>query len=93
MREFELVLLNDPKVGPIIRGSGGARKVRFAYGHKGKSGGVRVIYVDFEIYERIYLLDVYSKSDKENLSREEVNTLKQVVELLEIHLNDSWKEQ
>ncbi len=42
-------LLADPKVGAVMQGTGGVRKMRFAFEHKGKSGGVRVIYVDFEV--------------------------------------------
>ncbi len=48
-------LLADPKVGDVMRGTGGVRKMRFAFEHKGKSGGVRVIYIDFEVHEKIYL--------------------------------------
>lgn len=91
LRELELMLLQNPEIGAVIRGGGGARKVRFAYGHKGKSGGARVIYVDFEVYERIYLLDVYAKSDKVNISKAETNTLKEVIEMLEIDLHEHWR--
>ena len=48
-------MLEDPKVGAVMRGTGGVRKMRFAFKHRGKSGSVRVIYVDFEVYEKIYL--------------------------------------
>ncbi len=57
-------LLADPKVGDVMRGTGGVRKMRFAFRHQGKSGGVRVIYIDFEIYEKIYLLTAYTKMKK-----------------------------
>lgn len=63
-------LLADPKVGEVMRGTGGVRKMRFAFEHKGKSGGVRVIYIDFEVYEKIYLLTAYAKNEEENLSKE-----------------------
>ena len=56
LRRLQMELLEDPKVGDVMRGTGGVRKMRFAFEHKGKSGGVRVIYVDFEVYEKIYLL-------------------------------------
>ena len=49
-------LLADTKVGDVMRGTGGVRKMRFAFRHKGKSGSIRVIYIDFEVYEKIYLL-------------------------------------
>lgn len=91
LHELELILLQNPEIGAVIRGGGGARKVRFAYGHKGKSGGARIIYVDFEVYECIYLLDVYTKSDKANISKTEINALKEVIEVLEIDLNEHWR--
>ena len=43
-RAFQLALILRPEQGPVIRGSGGLRKVRWAAGTSGKRGGVRVIY-------------------------------------------------
>jgi len=60
--------------------------VRFSFPHRGKSGSVRVIYVDFEVYERIYLITAFQKSDQENLSKAERNDLKKLVEFLELEL-------
>lgn len=44
---LENALLEDPKAGSVIKGTGGARKFRFAFEDQGKSGSVRIIYVDF----------------------------------------------
>lgn len=44
-----------------MRGTGGVRKMRFAFEEKGKSGSVRIIYVDFEVYEKIFLITAYPK--------------------------------
>lgn len=88
-RRLQEELLADPKVGAVIKGTGGIRKMRFAFEHKGKSGGARVIYVDFEIYEEIYLLTAYAKNEKENLTKEERNELKRLVEILEHQLEDN----
>ena len=52
---LQVILLKDPKSGPIIEGTGGIRKVRFPLEHRGKSHSVRVCYTDFEEYEVIYL--------------------------------------
>ena len=46
-------LLEDPKVGPVMQGTGGVRNMRFAFEDRGKSGSARVIYVDFEVYDKI----------------------------------------
>lgn len=83
---LEQELLNNPKIGPIMKGTGGVRKMRFAFPNRGKSGSVRVIYVDFEIYEKIYFVDVYQKADKDNLTNAERNAMKDVVELIELGL-------
>ena len=54
----------------------------------GKSGGVRVIYVDFEVYEKIYLLTAYTKNEKDNLTKKERSEIKQLIEVLEQQLRD-----
>ena len=85
---LQVELLADPKAGDVMQGTGGVRKMRFAFEHRGKSGGVRVIYVDFEVYEKIYLLTAYTKNEKENLTKKERNEIKQLIEVLEQQLKD-----
>ena len=41
--EFQQFLASRPTAGDVIQGTGGLRKLRWAAGGKGKSGGVRVI--------------------------------------------------
>ena len=82
-------LLADPKIGDVMRGTGGVRKMRFAFEHRGKSGSVRVIYVDFEVYEKIYLLTAYTKNEKENLTKEEQNEIRKLITVLEKQLEDN----
>jgi hypothetical protein len=84
LNRLEYCLLKNPKIGKVLEGSGGVRKMRFAFVDRGKSGSVRVIYVDFEVQKDLYLLDVFQKADKENLSKEEKNELKKVVRLIEL---------
>jgi len=48
----------------------------------GKSGGSRVIYVDIEIKETIYFVNVYSKNDKDDLTEDEKKVFKAVVKIL-----------
>lgn len=85
---LQVELLADPKAGDVMQGTGGVRKMRFAFEHRGKSGGVRVIYVDFEVYEKIYLLTAYTKNEKENLTKKERSEIKQLIEVLEQQLRD-----
>ena len=88
LRLQEEILL-DPKTGEIMRGTGGIRKMRFAFEHRGKSGSVRVIYIDFEVYEKIYLLTAYPKNEKDNLSKAERNELRTLVKVLENQLAEN----
>ena len=80
--EIENTLLENPMAGDIIRGTGGMRKLRITLLNKGKSGGARVIYVDFAFYEKTYFITTYAKSELDNLSQAEQNELKILVKAL-----------
>lgn len=84
LRELQKVLLQNPKKGDSIVGTGGLRKIRIPMENrgKGKRGGARVLYVDVEIKELIYLINVYSKDEKDDLSEEEKKAFKAVVKFL-----------
>lgn len=73
--EIVSYLSERPKAGVLITGTGGVRKLRWGRGSKGKSGGVRVIYYFYNELMPLYLITVFAKSDKENLSKEERNDL------------------
>ena len=62
------LLAQRPKVGHIIQGTGGLRKVRVARSGKGKRGGARVIYYYHNDRKPILLLLIYAKTDQENLT-------------------------
>lgn len=89
LRRLQIELLSDPKVGAVMQGTGGVRKMRFAFEDRGKSGSVRVIYVDFEVYEKIFLITAYSKDEKDNLSMSERNELRQMIGILEEQLKEN----
>ena len=80
--ELQNVLLEDPKIGDVIQGTGGLRKIRIPLRGKGKRGGGRVIYVDIDVKETIHLIDVYVKNRKEDLSPEEKKALRTVLGLI-----------
>lgn len=86
LRKLELELLSNPSGYPVIKGTGGLRKIRFSFENEGKSGGVRVCYVDFVVEETIYLITVYPKNEKDNLSYAERNEIKKLIELLKLSL-------
>lgn len=65
----------NPVLGDLVEGSGGVRKFRFAGRGKGKSGGFRIIslYVGPDI--PVFLLTVFGKGEKANLTKAERNDL------------------
>lgn len=91
LRRLQENLLADPKVGAVMKGTGGVRKMRFAFEHRGKSGSIRVIYIDFEVYEKIYLLTAYTKNEKDNLTEGEQNELRRLIDILRKQLEDNQK--
>ena len=66
-----VALACDPAQGVLIPGAQGARKMRWAVGGRGKSGGVRIIYVQAAA-EGIYLLAVYAKNERANMAAHEI---------------------
>ena len=70
------LVAEDPERGVLMRGTGGVRKVRFARAGKGKSGGFRVVYFFHDIGMPLYLLTIFAKSGKSNLTAEERNQLR-----------------
>jgi len=69
------ILASDPLRGAVLAGTGGIRKVRFARGGRGKSGGVRAVYYFYNADNPIYLLEVFGKNEKANLTAAERNAL------------------
>ncbi len=68
--------------GDIIKGGGGIRKLRYAAQGRGKSGGVRVIYDWVKDNHQIYMLVVYPKSKKDDLTDKETAILRDLVKEL-----------
>jgi len=71
-----------PKDGDLIRSTGGVRKLRWGRGGRGKSGGVRVIYCFHSERMPLYLLTVFAKNERADLSRAECQELARLVDIL-----------
>ena len=71
-----------PRAGALMQGTGGVRKLRWATGARGKSGGVRVIYYFHNESVPLFLLTVFGKNEKANLSRSERNALSKLTGLI-----------
>jgi hypothetical protein len=80
-QELQLALAERPDLGAIIAGSGGLRKVRWSMPGRGKRGGVRVIYYWAVELNQLLMLLIYAKSEQDDLSREQLQMLRKIVEV------------
>lgn len=74
--------------GDLMQGTGGIRKLRWSALGKGKSGGVRVIYYFHNGAMPLFLLTLFGKGAKTNLSKAERNQLARFTTLLVRHYGD-----
>ena len=79
-RGLQSYLLQKPDAGAIVKGTGGVRKVRWASAGKGKSGGVRAIYYWKKSEHEIWMLTMYSKSERATIPS---HILKQIAEAID----------
>ena len=66
--------------------------MHFGVENRGKFHSVRVCYVDFEIYEKIFLIMVFAKNEMDNLSQAEKNSIKTLIERLEKYFEGNNKQ-
>ena len=82
LKSLQEELTINPEKGDLIRGTGGLRKILVAFEGRGKSGSARVCYVDFAVFERIYLITAYTKNEKDNLTQKERNEVHKLIDVL-----------
>jgi hypothetical protein len=75
---LEFFIACAPEDHPVIAGTGGFCKARWARQGKGKSGGFRAVYYFVSAAGRIYMAAIYPKSRKDNLSAADQNALAKV---------------
>lgn len=75
-KELQLFLVEHPKSGKVIKGSGGLRKLRWAKQSTGKSGGIRTIYYFEEEGNLILMVYVYEKSKTSDLTPKQIEALR-----------------
>lgn len=78
-------LAAHPEAGTLLRGTGGIRKLRWATGNRGKSGGVRLVYYYYDESMPLFMITVFAKNEKANLSKAEQNDLAKLVSVLRNH--------
>ena len=76
--ELQLFLLRNPRAGPVIRGSGGVRKLRWRLRSKGKRGGVRIIYYIPDGHS-FWMLTIYGKGETATVSGPVLRMIKEAM--------------
>lgn len=79
---FQKILMQNPKAGDVIKGTGGLRKVRVASAKrgKGKRSGSRVIYYWYLEGKQFWLFTIYGKDELEDLTAVEKRIFRAALE-------------
>lgn len=80
---LEQEIAERPDAHPVVAGTGGVPKARWARPGMGKRGGVRVVYYFQSRAAIVYMLDTYAKNEKSDLTAAEKRELRAIVSLLE----------
>ena len=83
--EIVAFLSVHPQAGDLVQGTGGLRKLRWSREGMGKSGGVRVIYYYHDEKMPLYIITLFGKNEKANLTKDERNELAKFVRVLVDH--------
>lgn len=78
-RPLQLHLVTHPETGPVIRNSGGLRKLRWRLPGRGKRGGARIIYYWDRTAARLYLLFLFPKNVRSDLTPAQLRALRKLV--------------
>ena len=71
-----------PLAGVVIPGCNGLRKVRWSIGESGKRGGARVVYYFYDENHPIFLMSIYSKNERIDLTNEQKIILSKLIEII-----------
>lgn len=80
---LERSICERPDAHPVIPGTGGIRKTRWARSGMGKRGGIRAVYYFLARGDLVYMLDVYAKNQKSDLTAADKRELRAIVSVLE----------
>jgi hypothetical protein len=75
-------LARNPEAGAVMPGTGGVRKLRWGIGGRGKSGGARIIYYYHNATMPIFLLGLFAKNVRADLTPAEKNDMRRLVPAL-----------
>lgn len=82
---LELEILKGPELHPIVKATGGVRKIRFARagGGRGKSGALRVCFAYFSRAGMVFLLTAFGKNEQANLTNAQKSAIARVIQDIE----------
>jgi hypothetical protein len=86
---LEYAIGTAPGANPIIPGTGGVRKMRWARAGMGKRGGIRVIYFYSVRANVVLLMTAYAKNMRENLTNDQKKAIRKIAEAFENGLERS----
>jgi hypothetical protein len=78
---LEIIIMSKPRGWPVVKGTGGLRKMRFSppgYG-KGKSGALRALYVYFDEFGVVLLVACYPKSEMDDFPQSYKKAFKDLI--------------
>ena len=79
-RHLQSSLMQNPDAGALVPGSGGVRKLRWAVSGRGKSGGIRVIYVWKCSRHEIWMLTIYDKADQATIPGHKLKRIAEAID-------------
>jgi hypothetical protein len=87
---LQLMIMVNPKGAPVVGGTGGLRKIRFAPARwkTGKRGAIRVGYAYLEEYGAVLLILAYAKNEKDNFTPTEKKVFKGLIDEVEKDFKD-----
>jgi mRNA-degrading endonuclease RelE of RelBE toxin-antitoxin system len=73
-------IIEKSTIGDLIPGSGGIRKIRWAGSGRGRRGDIRVIYYWATAKRQVYMLTVYGKAERSDLTKKQLAALRKAIE-------------
>lgn len=89
---LQIIIMLDPKGSPVMAGTKGLRKLRYSpeSWKTGKSGALRVCYVDFDKYGCVLLCLVFPKGELDNISDAGKTAINKAITRIEVALKKKF---
>lgn len=91
LEEVKQLLLQNPKAGDVIKGTEGLKKLRWKSDSKGKRGGIRILYVDFELNQVLIFVSLILKNEKSNISDSDKKIINSLIKTIKSNLENYGK--